>query len=187
MIKRLVITGYRQHELGVFDEKHPGIGIIKKALRNQLLPLLDDGPEWVIFSGQLGVETWAAELVIELKDTYPQLHCAIITPFLEQEQKWNDTKKEKYQMLCQQADFQTSVTKRPYEGPWQMIEKNKFVIRNSDGLLIVYDEENVGSPKFIKELAIKYAERHEYQIITISADDLQMIAEEEQQNQWPEE
>lgn len=186
MIKRLVITGYKQHELGVFDEKHPGIVYIKKALENQLLPLLDDGLEWVIISAQLGVETWAAELVIELKNTYPQLQYAIITPFLEQEQKWNEAKKEKYRMICGKADFQTSVTKRPYEGPWQMIEKNKFVIRNSDGLLIVYDEENEGSPKFMKNLATQYAERHDYRIISISADDLQMIAEEEMQNQWPE-
>ncbi|WP_017378700.1 SLOG family protein [Paenisporosarcina sp. TG-14] len=186
MIKRLVITGYKQHEIGVFDDKHPGVGYIKKALENHLIQLIEDGLEWVILSGQLGVETWAAELVIELKETYPELKYAIITPFLEQEKNWNDTKKEKYHMICAKADFQTSVTKKPYEGASQFIEKNKFIIRNSDGLLIIYDEENEGSPKFMKELALKYAERQDYHIISISADDLQMIAEEEQQNNWSE-
>lgn len=186
MIKRLVITGYKQHEIGVFDDKHPGVGYIKKALENHLIQLIEDGLEWVILSGQLGVETWAAELVIELKETYPELKYAIITPFLEQEKNWNDTKKEKYQMICAKADFHTSVTKKPYEGASQFIEKNKFIIRNSDGLLIIYDEENEGSPKFMKELALKYAERQDYHIISISADDLQMIAEEEQQNNWSE-
>ncbi|MCZ8535903.1 DUF1273 domain-containing protein [Paenisporosarcina quisquiliarum] len=186
MIKRLVITGYKQHEIGVFDDKHPGVGFIKKALENRLLGLIDDGLEWVILSGQLGVETWAAQLVIELKQSFPDLKYAIITPFLEQEKNWNDTKKETYQMICANADFQTSVTKKPYEGPWQFIEKNKFIIRNSDGLLIIYDEENEGSPKFMKELAMKYAEKNDYQIITISADDLQLVATEEQQNQWSE-
>ena len=107
---------------------------------------------------------------------FPDLKYAIITPFLEQEKIWNDNKKETYQMICANADFQTSVTKKPYEGPWQFIEKNKFIIRNSDGLLIIYDEENEGSPKFMKELAMKYAERNDYQIMTISADDLQLVA-----------
>ncbi len=186
MMKRLVITGYKQHEIGVFDDKHPGVGYIKKALENQLIQLIDDGLEWVILSGQLGVETWAAELVLELKEMYPQLKYAIITPFLEQEKNWNDLKKEKYQMICAKADFQTSVTKKPYEGPWQFIEKNKFIIRNSDGMLLVYDDENEGSPKFMKELALKYAERHDYQLISISADDLQLIAEEDQQDRWSE-
>jgi uncharacterized phage-like protein YoqJ len=186
MLKRLVITGYKQHEIGVFDDKHPGVGYIKKALQNHLLQLLDEGLEWVIFSGQLGVETWAAELVIDLKADYPKLKYAIITPFLEQEKNWNDPKKEKYQEICAKSDFQTSVTKKPYEGPWQFIEKNKFIIRNSDGMLIIYDEENEGSPKFMKELALKYAENHDYHIISISADDLQLIAEEEQINNWSE-
>ena len=183
-MKRLVITGYKQHEIGVFDEKHPGVAFIKKALENHLIQLIDDGLEWVILSGQLGVETWAAELVIDLKKEFPQLKYAIITPFLDQEKKWNDTKQEKYREICEKADFHTSVTKKPYEGPWQFIEKNKFIIRNSDGMLIVYDEENEGSPKFMKELAQKYAERQDYHIISISADDLQLIAEEEQLNRW---
>lgn len=30
MIKTLFITGYRPHELGIFNEQHPGIAIIKK-------------------------------------------------------------------------------------------------------------------------------------------------------------
>lgn len=184
MIKRLIITGYKPHELGVFDDKHPGVSYIKKALRAQLLSLLDDGLEWVIVSGQLGVETWAIEEVIELKQTYPHLKYAIITPFLDQEKNWNDIKKEKYQTLLAKADFQVSVTKKPYEGPWQFIEKNKFIIRNSDGLLIVYDVENEGSPKFLREEAIKYADVNDYRIISITADDLQLVAEEDQQNKW---
>ena len=93
MIKRLVITGYKAHELGIFNDKHPGIGIIKKALENQLTPLLDSGLEWVIISGQPGVETWAAETVIDLQDLYPELKFAVITPFQEQEKNWNEAKK----------------------------------------------------------------------------------------------
>lgn len=186
MVKRLVITGYKPHELGVFNDQHPGVNIIKKALKGHLSYLLDEGLEWVIVSGQLGVETWAIDVVTELKADYPQLKYAVITPFLDQEKNWNDTKKEKYQSLLTKADFQISVTKKSYEGPWQFIEKNKFVIRNSDGLLLVYDEENEGSPKFIREEAIKYAEGNDYRIITISADDLQLIAEDERQDQWSE-
>ena len=82
MVKRLVVTGYKQHELGIFDDKHPGIPIIKKAIQNQLIALMDAGLEWVILGGQQGVETWTAELILELKDEYPHLKFAIITPFL---------------------------------------------------------------------------------------------------------
>ena len=77
------------------------------------------------------------------------------------------------------ADYVAAVTKRPYEGPWQFTAKNKFLIQNSDGLLIVYDEEKGGTPKYIKEMADRYAENHDYEIIVIDSYDLQMIVEEE--------
>ena len=53
--------------------------------------------------------------------------------FLDQEKNWNEAKQEKYEMILAQADFVTSLTKRPYEAPWQFIEKNEFFLKNSDG------------------------------------------------------
>ncbi|MCU9613403.1 DUF1273 domain-containing protein [Caldibacillus lycopersici] len=179
MVKRLVITGYKQHELGIFDNKHPGIAIIKKAIERELLKQIDEGLEWIILSGQLGVETWAAEVIMDMQMEYPQLKYAIITPFLDQEKNWNEAKQETYEEILMNADFHTSLTKRPYEGPWQFIEKNKFFLRNSDGLLLIYDDENPGSPKYLKELATQYAETTDYQLFIINSYDLQVIAEEE--------
>ena len=178
MVKRLVVTGYKPHELGIFNDSHPGIPIIKKAIQNKILALLDEGLEWIILSGQQGVETWTAEVVLEMKAEFPHLKFAIITPFLDQEKNWNELKQEKYRSILYKADYETSLTKRPYEAPWQFIEKNKFLLRNSDGILIVYDEENEGSPKFIKKLAEQYAEKETYPLFIIDAYDLQTIAEE---------
>lgn len=184
MLKRLIVTGYKQHELGIFDDKNPSVRIIKKALEDRLRVLIDEGLEWVIVSGQLGVETWAAEVVLDLQEEFPQLKYAVLTPFLGQEEKWNEAKKEKYEMILEGADFHRSLTNRPYEAPWQFIEKNKFFLRNSDGMLIVYDEETDGSPKFAKKEAERYAETNDYQVLTITADDLRIAAEEEQMNEW---
>lgn len=183
-MKSIYVTGYRAHELGIFNDKHPGIPVIKKALTDNLTMLCEDGLEWVIVSGQLGVEHWATEVVLELKQQYPNLKYSIITPFLEQEKNWNDQKKEKYALMTMQADFVTSVTKRPYEAPWQFTEKDKFIIQNTDGMLLIYDEENEGSPKYIKRLVEKYKENNEYTFIQINAYDLQLVAEELQQQDW---
>lgn len=77
----MIITGYKPHELGIFNDKHPGIPIIKKALENRLRNLIDEGLEWVIISGQQGVETWSVEVVLTLKEEFPDLKYAVITPF----------------------------------------------------------------------------------------------------------
>lgn len=180
----IYVTGYRPHELGIFNDRHPGISIIKKALYDQLYALADEGLEWVVISGQPGVETWTAETVLTLKEEFPSLKYSIITPFLEQEKNWNEQKQAQYLHIINQADFVTSVTKRPYEAPWQFIEKDKFIINNTDGMLLVYDEDNEASPKYVLRLVEKFMENHRYELLRINAYDLQMIAEEMQREQW---
>ena len=186
MIKWLVITGYKAYELGIFSREHPGIPIIKKAIKRQLIPLIEDGLEWIILSGQTGVEMWAAEVVIDLKTEYLELKYAVITPFLGQEELWSEQNKEKYEEIIMFADYHVSVTNKPYTGPWQYTEKNKLFLRNSDALLMVYDEEKEGSPKYMKQLAECYAEKHEYPIYTINFYDLQSLVEEEMYGYGPE-
>jgi uncharacterized phage-like protein YoqJ len=176
----VLITGYKATELGIFSLKHPGIEIIKKAIKKQIIALLDEGLEWIIVSGQWGVEIWAAEAVLELKKDYKILRLAVITPFLEQEENWNEERKKLYNNILTHADYVNSVTKSKYNGPWQFKEKNKFLLRNSDGMILIYDEENDGSPKYIKAQAEKQALLHNYPLYIINAYDLQNIAEEEQ-------
>lgn len=180
-VNRVLITGYKATELGIFSQKHPGIEIIKKAIKKQLVALMDEGLEWIIVSGQWGVEIWAAEAVLELKKEYKNLRLAVITPFLEQEEKWNDSKKELYNSILIRADYVNSVTKSKYDGPWQFKEKDKFLLHNSDGMILIYDEENEGSPKYIKAQAEQLALTTSYIIIQINGYDLQSIAEDEQQ------
>lgn len=184
MIKSIFVTGYRPHELGIFNNTHPGVAIIKKALEQQLRTLIDDGLEWVVISGQQGVETWTAEVVLELQAEFSELKYSVITPFLEQEKNWNEQKQSTYMNIVSKANFVTSVTKRPYEAPWQFIEKDKFIIDNTDAMLLVYDEENEASPKYVLKLVEKYMEKNDYELLKINAYDLQLIAEELQQEDW---
>lgn len=179
MIKRVVVTGYKAHELGIFNDKHPGLPFIKKALEQRLRVLLEDGLEWVIISGQWGVELWAGELVLELKDEYPDVQLAVLTPFLNQEQNWQEEKQEYYHMILEQADYVNSITQREYEGPWQFRAKTQFLLDHSDALLVLYDEEKEGSPKYLLEEARKRAETEGYAYIQITSYDLQLLVEEE--------
>jgi uncharacterized phage-like protein YoqJ len=137
----------------------------------------------VIVSGQLGVELWAAEIVLELKLEFPELQLAVITPFLEQEKNWNEQKQEHYHSVLEAADFVSSVTKREYEGPWQFKARNQFLLDHTDGMLIIYDEENPGTPKFIMEEAAARVENEGYELMTITSHDLQVVVEEEQEKE----
>jgi uncharacterized phage-like protein YoqJ len=180
LAKIATISGYKPFELGVFGQNHPAIPYIKKAICNSLQAMLAEGLEWVLISGQLGTELWAAEVVYDLRaGEYSDLKLAVITPFLDQEVSWSEPNKEWYESILLEADFTDSVTHKPYEKPWQFRLKNQFLIEKSDVLLLFYDTEKEGSPKFLYDTARKYGENHDYDIRLIQFDDLQSLVEEE--------
>jgi len=183
LIKVLTISGYKPFELGIFKKDHPSVLFIKAAIKKSLLPMIEDGLEWVLISGQLGVELWAAEVIFELQKEFPDLKLAVITPFLDQEASWNETNREWYESVLAGADYIDSVTKKGYEKPWQFRLKNQFFIEKSNGLLLLYDHEKEGSPKYLYELAVQYQKKRGFSIELITFYDLQMIIEEEQLKQ----
>lgn len=180
LIKVLAISGYKPFELGIFKNDHPAVMFIKTALKKELTSMMEAGLEWVLISGQLGVELWAAEVVFELKPEFPDVKLAVITPFFDQEASWSENNKEWYKSILAQADFIDSVTKKGYEKPWQFRLKNQFFIEKSDSLLLFYDQEKEGSPKYIYEMAIQYQNKHSYPIQLVTFYDLQVIVEEEE-------
>jgi uncharacterized phage-like protein YoqJ len=183
LTKILAISGYKAFELGIFQKDHPSVTYIKKAIKKELFPLIEVGLEWVLISGQLGIELWAAEVIFEMQIAYPELKLAVITPFLNQEEKWNEQNQEWYESILAGADFIDSVSRKPYEKPWQFRLKNQFFIEKSDALLLVYDQEKEGSPKYLYEMAKKYQTNHSYPIHLITFYDLQSIVEEDEYSQ----
>ncbi|RJR12211.1 DUF1273 domain-containing protein [Candidatus Parcubacteria bacterium] len=183
-MKVLVLTGYKSHELQVFKKNDPAVHYIKKAIQKRIVSLLEEGHEleWIVISGQLGVELWGAEVVYELQPTYPDLKLAVFTPFLSQEENWSESNKEYYELIMSQADHIDSITKKKYESPLQLRMKNQFLIDKSDGLLVVYDEERPGNPQYMIEMAKRKAAEQPYPIFTIDDYELQLVVEEEQFN-----
>ncbi|MFC7392715.1 DUF1273 domain-containing protein [Scopulibacillus cellulosilyticus] len=174
----VAVTGYKPNELGIFTQQHPGIEVIKFALRSNIIHLIEEGIEWFIISGQPGVELWAAETVLNLKEEYPQVKLAVLMPFLEQEGRWPEHAKSMYYDILANADFVEAITQRPYEHPAQLRQKNDFIIGKSDGLLIVYDEETPGSPQYYLGPARRKQEHSHYPIIMINRYDLELASAE---------
>ncbi|WP_062046924.1 DUF1273 domain-containing protein [Bacillus sp. JCM 19034] len=179
-MKIVTVSGYKAHELGIFDQNHIAITYIKKALENRLRALCENGLEWVLISGQLGVELWAAEVVYTLKSEFSELKIAILTPYLQQESHWKEETQQYYQSITERADFIDSISKRPYEHPKQLMQKNQFLLQKSDGLLLFYDEENQGSPRYMFEIAKKMEYNREIELLLITAYDINEIIHEEQ-------
>ncbi|XID90156.1 DUF1273 domain-containing protein [Paenibacillaceae bacterium WGS1546] len=179
-MKNLLVTGYRAHELGIFDQKHKGIPYIRRAIEARLIPLLEEGLEWIVTPGQYGVDLWACETAIELKERYPHLKISILTAFAGQEEKWKEDKQDYYRGILRGVDYVGTVSKRPYSGAWQFRARDELLLRKTDGILLVYDDEaGEGSPKFMKERALRKSAEEDYVFIGIGAEEIQNAANED--------
>ncbi|SES32447.1 DUF1273 domain-containing protein [Salipaludibacillus aurantiacus] len=182
----LAVTGYKPHEIGIFNEKHDQLPYLKKALAKKITSLKEEYDiKWVITSGQPGVELWAAEAVIDMKDMYPDLRLATLAPFHEQEERFPEAVKALYETVWQKSDYRDYITKRPYDSPAQLRLKNEFIVQKSHASLVLYDEATEGTPKFFLSSALKKQQQEDYPIIYLTPDDIEeMIREELDDRSW---
>lgn len=179
-MRRLWVTGYRSYELNTFKDDDPKVTVIKRVLTNRLKNYLDESQDefWVITGPQLGTEQWAAECALALQKDYRQLKVAIMLPFAEFANKWNEANQVKLANLREQVNFSREVTAKPYESPEQLRLYQQFMISHTDRLLMVYDPDHPGKPKYGYRLAKSYGERNDYPVDLVDFDELQEAATE---------
>ncbi|WP_125583551.1 DUF1273 domain-containing protein [Levilactobacillus cerevisiae] len=181
-MSRLWVTGYRSYELGVFGNEDPKLLVIKDTLKKMLIGKIENGMDWLITGGQLGVEQWAAEVGLTLKPDYPELKIAVMTPFAEFGSNWNENNRGQYAQLASRVDFHQSVSEQPYHGPQQLRNYQEFMLTHTDEAAMVYDLEVEGKPKYDYRAIKQFAEQHAYPLTLIDMDWLQESANEYQEN-----
>ncbi|MGT2636399.1 DUF1273 domain-containing protein [Streptococcus ratti] len=145
----ILITGYKSFELGIFKDKDPKIAVIKKAIKRDLLRFLDEGAEWFVFLGNLGFEYWALEVALDLQQTY-DVQLATIFLFKNHGENWNESNQEKLSAF-KQTDFVKYVYDS-YQNPSQLKNYNQFLLNNTDGAYLFYDEDKETSLKYLYQL-----------------------------------
>lgn len=184
-MSRLWVSGYRSYELGVFQSKDPKVTVVKEAITQFIRQRIDDGVDWIITGPQLGVEQWTSEAVIALKKEYPDLKVAIMMPFAQFGNQWNEDNQNTLAQLVSSVDFSDQVSDAPYHSPQQLRNYQTFMLTHTDEALLIYDPENEGKPAYDLAAANQYAQQHPYPVTLIDFDQLQETANEyfERQNQ----
>ncbi|TDQ41477.1 SLOG family protein [Aureibacillus halotolerans] len=170
MLKSVAVGGYKPFELGIFQPSHQGIPVIKETLRQKMIGMIEQGTEWFVSSGQSGVELWGLEVAEDLKKTaYPSLQTALLPPFIGWEEKWNEVEQEAFRKLFHEVDFCRYITDRPYESPAQLRVKNQFIVQHTSGMLLLYDEDHEGTPKYMLHAA---KQQEQYPVVWVSPEDV---------------
>lgn len=170
--KRLFVSGYRNFELGIFQDNDKKIKIIKAILRNKLIEYLEQGLEWVIIGGNLGIEFWSFETVLELKEEYPSLKVSVIFPFETFGEQWKENNQLKLLEMKEMADYTDATSHHPYQNPGQFKSHTQFLLSHTDGALLVYDEAYPGKTGYFLTSVKKWQEQAPYFLELLTMDDL---------------
>ena len=171
-----LILGYSSFDLGLFNEKDVRLKIIKKAIRRDLEKMADEGLQWLVFTGTLGFEYWVLEVARDMKDDFG-FQLATIFDFETHGENWNEGNQVKLSEF-KQVDF-VKYAYPNYEHKGQLRDYQLFLLENTDGAYLLYDEENETKLKIFYELMKK---KDNYITKRLTFEDLNEVAENFSEN-----
>lgn len=143
-------TGHRPQSLPCgSSETHSACLKIKSQLKRLIIDLIKQKNVTHFISGMaLGVDTWAAELVIELKKEYPNITLEAAIPCRSQSDRWNEAAIERYNRLLLMCDKLNLISEQ-YTADC-MMKRNMYMVDNSDYIVAVWNGKPSGTGKTIK-------------------------------------
>lgn len=156
-------TGHRPHKLPWgYDESDARCVAVKGALAGQIAALASIGVT-DFFSGMAdGVDVWAAQIVLKLRESNSEIKLHCIIPHPGQESRWNRAAQERYRAILALADDVQTLSQRYYSGCLQ--ERNKYLIHSAAYLLAVYDESGEGGTA----CTVNYARQQGRRVVIIN-------------------
>lgn len=161
-MKVCAFTGHRPNSFPWgYNETAQDCVLLKKVLAEQIASLVDDGVTGFISGMALGVDLWAAQIVLDLRKKNPAVKLCCALPCEGQEKKWPAKTQEQYRNILQQAD-KTVYVSRTYTSSC-MLDRNRWMVNHSTILLAVYN----GAYKSGTGMTVRYAQDKHRRIIRI--------------------
>lgn len=108
-------------------------------LRKIIINHIENKDVGIFITGMaLGIDMWAARIVLALKSKYPQLHLVAAVPCLHQSKRWPKQSQDEWQMIIDKCDLVHYVTDEEYT-PYCMQQRNEWMVNNSDYVIGVHD------------------------------------------------
>ena len=164
-------TGHRPKSLPCgYNEEHPACLKIKTQLRRMISGLIEKKNVTHFISGMAqGVDMWAAEIVLEYREEFPDIILEAAIPCKSQTSGWNVKYKDRYDHLLSLCDKVTILQK--YYTHDCMMKRNRYMVDNSDYIVAVWNGNMSGTEK-----TIKYAVQQGKPVYCINSVNYKMIA-----------
>ena len=170
--KTCAFTGHRPQSLPFgFDESDKRCASLKSVMRDQIVALIEnEGVTHFITGMALGVDMYAAEIVLDLKSKYPHITLESAIPCETQAIKWPVASRERYYNIAAKCDKETML-QREYTSDC-MDKRNRYMVDHADYILAVWN----GCPSGTGN-TVRYAHKMSKSIIVINPASLEVTQE----------
>lgn len=158
---KICFTGYRPFKLPfAMSEKDSCYNLFVQKSRQLIQSQIELGYTYFISGMAQGTDMLFAEIVLELKKTYPHVMLECALPFKGQTSKWSDEIKERYKNILNSCDKVTVICNSYSKSCF--LKRNKYMVDSCDKVIAVYDGKKGGT-----RFTIDYARKKGKQVMVI--------------------
>ena len=152
--QRVCFTGHRPEKLNISERK------VKELLKTAIIDAINDGYITFISGMARGIDIWSAEIVLELKKKFPEIHLICAIPYDGFEKRWDTADQERYNYILERADYIKYVCDHYSIQCFQI--RNVYMVNHSNRVISAYNGAKGGTKN-----TIDYATRQGKEIINI--------------------
>lgn len=153
----ICFTGHRPARLGGYAP-NPIQNWVKQSLNDVIQKPINKEINWFVSGGALGVDLWAAEIVIEIKKQGKPVNFCIAKPFPSQASRWKEEAKAAYNNIIRKSDKIIEVSGGGFAA-WKMHKRNRWMVDHSKYVIAVWDQVKKGGTWNCLEYALKKEKR----------------------------
>ena len=135
--RRCCFTGHRPERLGI-----PEIEVIS-GLKKEIRQAIADGFQTFISGMARGVDLWAAEIVLALRDEGIAIRLICASPYRGFESRWSREWQERYRRVMEQADLIRFICAKYSRDCFQ--RRNQWMVDHSARVIAVYNGQPSGT------------------------------------------
>lgn len=139
---RCCFTGHRPEKLTASE------WVIKQELEREIRQAIDDGLDVFITGMARGVDIWAAEIVLTLRDSGMPIRLMCASPFDGFENGWSEDWQYRYRKIMAAADHTLFV--RPHYSRSCFQIRNEWMVNHSSRVIAVFTGEKGGTKNTIE-------------------------------------
>ena len=153
-IQSCAFTGHRPTRFSFgYNENDERCLKLKALMATQIGSLIEKGVA-VFYSGMaLGVDQWAAEIVLDMKKNHPNIRLIAVRPCETQANSWTDEQRERHFSTLELCDDVVTIQKQYTRSC--MFKRNRYLVDHAGYLLAVYDNGSGGGTAYTVNYGVK--------------------------------